>query len=238
MIVEERFYVGYSDINREMTLSNTSLLKFFENMACIHGAVAGESIKTCESRWFLSAYHVVINKRPQIEERVTVKTWSREMRGVSASREFEVYDEHGEKCITAISNWARTNAKTQKLERIGPDVAERYSGERELTNFDRPWIQKLSEPSEYLFEKEFTVERNFIDVNDHMNNVFYLDLAQLVLPDDVYAKEESREFEIAYRKAFKYGEKVLCCYAEESNAYFVTLKDENKETRAIIKLYK
>ena len=238
MVVEEKFYVGYSDINREMALSNTSLLKFFENMACIHGAIAGESIKTSSVRWFLTAYHVCVHKRPEIEERVNVRTWSREMRGASACREFEVYNEQGELCVTAISNWARTDAVTQRIERATPEVAAKYESERDRSNFDKPWIAKMVEPEIYACEKEFTVERNFIDVNNHMNNVFYLDLAELVLPDEVYAKEESREFEIAYRQAIKYGETVKCCYAETNEAYFVTVKDTEGEVRAVIKLYK
>ena len=46
MVVKEIFYVGYSDITSDLKLSDTAILKIFENMACIHGTRAGESIKT------------------------------------------------------------------------------------------------------------------------------------------------------------------------------------------------
>ena len=55
MVVKEIFYVGYSDITADLRLSDTAILKIFENMACIHGTRAGESIKTCDARWFLTA---------------------------------------------------------------------------------------------------------------------------------------------------------------------------------------
>jgi putative Mn2+ efflux pump MntP len=45
------------------------------------------------------------------------------MRGVSACREFEIYNSSGELCVVASSNWARVNAHTQKLERATPAVA-------------------------------------------------------------------------------------------------------------------
>ena len=35
MVFTESFYVGYSDINRELGLSNTSILKYFENAAAM-----------------------------------------------------------------------------------------------------------------------------------------------------------------------------------------------------------
>ena len=238
MVVKENFYVGYSDINKEMQLSNTSILKIFENMACIHGALCGESVKTSDIRWFLTAYEVNVTRRPEIEERICVHTWSREMRGVSACREFEIYDENGELCITGISNWARTNAATQRLERITPDIAAKYESEPQHTNFKKPWLEKLSEPTEYKSHREFTVDRNYIDVNNHMNNVFYLDLAELVLPDAVYEMEESKKFKIMYRRAIKYGETVGCFYSETESSYSVVLKDETDAVRAIIEFEK
>ncbi len=238
MVVKENFYVGYSDINAEMALSNASILKIFENMACIHGAFCGESIKTSVVRWFLTAYEVNVIRRPEIEERVRVHTWSREMRGASACREFEIYGEDGALCVTGISNWARTNAETKRLERATPEIAAKYESEPERTNFEKAWLEKLSEPSEYISSRKFTVERNYIDVNDHMNNVFYLDAAKLVLPDEVYALPESKRFRIMYRQAIKYGETVDCLYAETEKAYVVTLKDEKGSVRAIIEFEK
>ena len=111
MVVDEKFYVGYSDINKELKISNTALLKIFENMACIHGSMAGESIKTSKYRWFLTAYHVKVLNRPDYETYITARTWSREIRGVSACREFEIYDENGKLCVIAGEDKYR-NRKT------------------------------------------------------------------------------------------------------------------------------
>lgn len=238
MVVKEIFYVGYSDITSNLELSDTAILRIFENMACIHGTRAGESIKNCDARWFLTAYDVKIIKRPEYEDTITAHTWSRDMRGVSACREFEIYNSRGELCITAISNWARVNAQTQKLERATPAVAAAYESEKERTNFPFTWIPKLSEPESYSSERDFEVMRSFIDANRHMNNVFYLDVAKLMLPEDVYEGKDFSEFRIMYRQAIKYGEKVKCCYGETEKAYVVALKGDDGEVRAIMELAK
>lgn len=238
MVVDEKFYVGYSDINKELKISNTALLKIFENMACIHGSMAGESIKTSKYRWFLTAYHVKVLNRPDYETYITARTWSREIRGVSACREFEIYDENGKLCVIAESNWARINIETGKLDRASPDVIAAYGGEKERTNFGSAWIEKLKEPDDFAFEKEISPARMFIDVNDHMNNVCYLEVADMILPDDVYNAPESDEFEIMYRRAVKYGEEIICRYSDTENGIFVTLKDKENDLRAIIKLKK
>ena len=144
MVFKEKFYIGYSDINKDFRISNTAVLKTFENVSCMHSTAVGDGMKTSESRWFLKAYHVRIIKRPEHEEQVTACTWSRQTKGVSASREFEIYDENGDLCITGISNWVRVN-KELKPERITPEIFDCYESECDRTNFDNPWIDKLKE---------------------------------------------------------------------------------------------
>ncbi len=238
MVFTENFYIGYSDINKDFRISNTAILKTFENVSCMHSTAVGDGMKTSESRWFLKAYHVRVHKRPEHEEKITAKTWSRQTKGVSASREFEICDESGELCVTGISNWVRVN-KELKPERIKPEIFDCYESECDRTNFDSPWIDKLKENEEYSLIKEFYIDRNFIDANNHMNNVFYLDLANLVIPEEVYEKGECSEFEIMYRKAIRYGETVKCLYSETDSNYTITVKSADmSECHAVIMLYK
>ncbi|MBR4072832.1 MAG: hypothetical protein IKK24_02710, partial [Clostridia bacterium] len=71
MTIKESFYIGYSEINSNLEIRNSSVLKILENMACIHGSLAGDGIKDTDARWFLTGYKVKIHRRPEYEERVT-----------------------------------------------------------------------------------------------------------------------------------------------------------------------
>lgn len=239
MIVEDRFYVGYSDINHDKKLSNSAMLKFFEDIAGMHGNIAGENILTADTTWVLTSYHVIVLKRPLYGTKVTVRTWAHEMKGVSSYREYEILDENGERAAVALSNWAHINVKNKKLEKVSELLSASYQPEDEKTNFPEVRTKKLSEPEAYSAEKPFAVDRNFIDTNGHMNNVFYLDLADTVLPDEVYGDGEYDEFEITYRREIKYGEHIRCLYAETSDSHIVAFKGaEDSDIRAIIKLNK
>lgn len=232
MIITEKFYIGYSSTNQNLELSDSAILKMFEDVATMHGEMAGDSVKTTSIRWFLTAYDVRIHKRPKLDERVECRTWSHDMRGFVASREFEVYNEDGELVITATSNWARVDIKTGRLERVTPETGERYGTEKDRTNFESPWIGKLKEPDEYQISKEYYVDRNFIDANNHMNNVCYLDLAKCILPDAVYEKKVT-SFEIMYRKAIEYGKTVTCHYSELSDGCFIAIKCDGELMSAV-----
>jgi len=239
MVFTGKFYIGYSDITKDSTLSNTSLLKLFENVASMHSRVAKDDINESDGRWFLTGYHVKITKRPVYGETVTINTWSRDMKGVQASREFEVYNEKGELCLTGLSNWIRINAQTLRLERITPELYEAYGSEPEHTNFNYSWIEKLKESETPDFDKEFHIERNFIDANNHMNNVYYLDLVTNVLPEEIYQAGELNEFLIMYKSAIKYDETVNCSFATEDDGYRITIKSQDKsDLKAVIKLVK
>ena len=231
-MIKEKFYVGYSDINKDFELSNTAILKHFQNLTTIHGALVNDSLLTSDCAWFLTAYHVKIFNRPKYS------TWSTKIKGFLASREFEIKDDNGELMLAAVSNYVRVNKATQKIERIPSELISGY-GESDKTNFDSPWVSKLNEMGSLIFEKEYTIDRNFIDVNNHMNNVAYLELANLVLPEEVFSKKESLEFEIMYKKAVKCYQAVKCKFFEDDKFYTISVKSTDEtELYAVIKLYK
>ncbi|MEE1086592.1 MAG: thioesterase [Schaedlerella sp.] len=239
MVFSEKFYVGYSDINRKMGLSNAAIMKIFENIACMHGCEVGYGMDQTTSRWFLTAYHIKIHNRPKYATYVNVNTWSKEMKGFMGAREFEIYNEDGTLAVTANSNWTHINGETGKVERVPKEMAEVYQSEKERTNFDTIKLPKLKECEEYSIEKEFYVDRNYIDINNHMNNVCYMELANLVLPEEVYNKASCDEFEIMYRKAVAYGDTIKCLYAEIEDSYVVAINSQDlSDLHAIVKFYK
>jgi len=66
MVYTEQFYVGYSDCGADMTLRNTALLRYFENIASMHGAAVGDSPLEVPYRWVLLSYHVR-SSPPQVQ---------------------------------------------------------------------------------------------------------------------------------------------------------------------------
>lgn len=239
MIFSETFYVGYSSVNRQLELSNAAILKLFEDIASMHGSLAKDGLNDTESRWFLTGYHIKMTKRPAYDSRFLLKTWSHDMKSIQASREFEICDEKGNQLGIATSNWVRMNTQTMRPERVTQELMDAYGTENALSNFDSPWIEKLKEPENFDFVKEYKIDRNFIDANNHMNNVAYMELVNNVLPDEVYEKAESLEFTIMYKKAIQYSDTVKCCFTTTDDCYFVTIKNQDEtDLHAVIKLSK
>lgn len=231
----ENFFVGYSNTDKNLKLSDGAVLRMFEDVATMHSEAVGDGMRDSLSRWFLTAYDVRIKKRPVLGERVECITWSRDMRGCSASREFEMRTADGELAVYAVSNWARIDTAKGRLERITPELGERYGTERDRKNFEKPWIPKLKEPTELTETREFYVDRFFIDANNHMNNVCYLDIAKCVLNEDILTRPVNG-FEIMYKKAIMYKDTIICGSAAVGNEIYITIK-KGDETMAVIKMF-
>ena len=178
MIVTENFYIGYRDIYKNLTITNTAILNIFEDIAGMHAKKAGEDLKTSSTTWVLTGYKVKINKRPEFEDRVVVHTWPTSMKNITAAREFEILNENGEVLITGLSNWAHIDLKTKKLTKVTQELAEGYGLEENKTNFNELKLKKIEEPESYKYEKSYVIDWNWIDANEHMNNIYYMELAR------------------------------------------------------------
>lgn len=239
MIVSKDFYIGYRDVDSNLKMRNNAILDLFQEMAGIHGAKCGQASGTISTAWVLTAYKVNILKRPNYGQTVSAITWGREIKGITACREFEIRDEKGQLLVAATSNWAHVSVIDKKLVKIDEEVARKYEVEPERTNFDEMRLKKIVEPENYLYEKEYYVDWDWIDVNHHMNNTYYSLVAEMTLPEEIKMKNEYRGLEIMYKKEIKYKEKIKCLYVETEESYLVTIKNEDlSQLHAIVKLKK
>ena len=223
--------------NRLLTLRGIILL--LEDLACRHSDMVGfginDTLKTNLS-WVLLNWKVKILKEANYGSTVTVKTWSRDTNKLYTYRDFEIYDENNNLICIASSKWVLLSTKTGHITQITDEIRNAYNPENK-TVFEEPEISKLIEPSNANETFSFRVNRRDIDINGHMHNLYYLDLAYEALPDEVYNKRPYDSVQIQYKKEIKYGEKVICKYANYNDSHIVAIysKDE-KKLHTIIKL--
>ena len=131
--------------------------------------------------------------------------------------------------IRAASQWALISIDTGRIFRPTQEILELFKVEDMNVFANDSEMDKLQEPDKYDDIKEFIVPREYIDINKHMNNIYYIDVAYEVLPEDVYFNKEFNYFEINYRKQITLGEKLKCYYSVEGDTHTVTIKSEDDE---------
>ena len=110
-----------------------------------------------------------------------------------------------------------------------------YEIEPEKSSTDISLLDKLKEPEKYSNVVSYTINREMIDINGHVHNLDYLDLAYKALPEKAYTKE-FKKIDIMYKKEIKLDDTVKCFYSNENSVHTVVIKSEDEAIlHAIIK---
>lgn len=239
--IENEFHLTIRDINDKTELTNKAILSFFEDIGGYHSDLAGYGLKDIERTklsWVLLHWKVQVLKRVKYGECPTlkVKTWSRGSKLACCLRDYEIYDSNGELCVVATSKWALIHLE-KGLMKLTDEILDKYTTETKtyFSDFD---FKKLQEPTSFSNTYSYTVSRRDLDINNHMHNLNYLDLAYETLPENVYKNNDFKNFEIMYKNGAFLNSKLKCFYSEVENKHFVTIKSEDLKTlHCIIKLY-
>ncbi len=240
MLFEDTFKMGLKDIGIDNLIKNRAMLEILENIAAYHSDLVGfgaNDTAKIKLTWILLDWKLEIKNRPKYGQDIKVVTWSRTANKFFTYRDFEIYS-NGELVAIASSKWTLINIEKRKMTRITEDIIDKYKPEDRHV-FDNPDIDKLEVPEKFTSEVEYTVIRKDIDINKHMHNLYYLDLAYEALPEDVY--QEDRPFDnvrIMYKKEIMFGDTVKCQYVKEKNKHIVVIKSQDeKKLHAVIELY-
>ncbi len=225
------YRVGVEELGYGTDASIKALLVFMEDAACWHSALAGYGVREVETKqraWVVLDWKVKIHEIPVYEQILNVSTWSRKMDGIRAYRDYEVKDETGKIIVSATSRWILTDTQRRRPVRLTDDIVQAYETDGTYTAFDEE-IEKL-EYDEDMIENSVTtnynVRRSDIDVNRHVHNIQYIDIAYEAMPDEVFfdfIKGRYRNFHILYKKEIMYKDTVVCKYFEKNGQHTIVM---------------
>lgn len=235
---EHDFEIGLRDIGNANFLSNKSILAFLENIGSYHSDSINfglNNIPLTHSSWVLLGWKVKVLKRPVYGDKLHIVTWAKNPEKFYTYRDFEVYNSNNELVIVATSKWVLIDTNTGKLKPIPEEIINLYNPDtKNALPEEECLFKKLNVSENYIYSCSYIVSRSQIDLNNHMHNLYYLDMAYEVLPEDVY-NNMFNYFEISYKKQIRLHEQVKCHYIFEENTHKVIVKSlDEKTTHAII----
>ncbi len=235
MLVARDCFIDFRSVDAELNITNSGLLNIFEDIACLHAQRIGEDISKSDLRWLLISYRVHILRCPKYGEEVTVTTWSKDYRNVTATREFELRDASGELIVTCWSQWARVNIRTKELVRLTDEAMAPYESEPERTNFGKS--PRITEPSEHQSETEMLIDWRWMDNNRHMHNSYYPDAAEHILPEEIRSQLSECDFDVVYKQEITQDAVICFMITETENDWVVTMKSADKSILHSIVVY-
>ncbi len=239
MAFSRKFHIGFRAVNSDMGIKNSELLNILVDMAIMHGETCGEHLGDSERRWLLHGYRVNFISRPRYGAEIEITTWPTFFKNITSTREFEVKDSEGNLLATVLSDWSRVDITTKKLVKITPEEVEAYSPDASHTNYNLFKMPRLTETDSYEYEKSFIADWKFMDMYGHMNNTYYMDIAEHMLPEEVRSDVSELDFDIVYKQEIAENTEVKCRYAEDDEAYTVSFRSmDDSMLHTIVKFYK
>lgn len=240
MVYEEDLKIGIDDVEKNGCITNRAILRLLEDIGSYHSDKAGYGLLDIEKNgisWILLDWKVHVLKRPKYGEKVLVRTWGRNPKKVTVARDYEILNKNNELCVIGTSKWALIDIQNKKPTRITQEVINKYEIE-EKSVFEDIELDKVNVPNEFLTSSTFIPTRRNIDVNGHMHNSHYLELAYEALPEEVYKNRPYNNFRISYKKEIKLGDTITCYYNFKDNKHSIIFKNNKDNTvNSVIELW-
>ena len=230
MKLEQTFFVGVQDVDSKKKITNKALIEMISNISMLHGVVAGqtsaEGVSTVS--WIVISWKLKVYDRPQMFSTLRVQTWAQSYARVKANRDYIVYDEADRIIAKATAVWVPIDVKSGRFLRVTPEHMEPFDPEPDKQNFPEfsfPTLRKFELP--VLQRQEITADRSMVDYNDHVHNSNYMDLADLVLPEDVY-QTTFDDVMIIYKLEVCCGDRIALEYSENEGKHYVAVRSVPK----------
>lgn len=234
---EVEYIVSAHDTDIRNHCKLTNILNYLQEAAGRHAAKFGlDSVNLMNNNigWVLSRLKVQMLHYPEWQEKVIIRTWTRESIGILSYRDFEILNEKREIIGKGTSAWLmidilkRRPIRPKSFTDNFPNNPEEISLTKEL--------RKLPEQKD--LEKVFSLPVMYsdVDINHHVNNVKYARWQIDAIPVSALLDRSIKDFEIDFLHEAKLGEKVtISCKKEEDTYYTNTYNGEFVNSRAIIK---
>ncbi len=203
------------DMYRRLRLSR--LFELFQEASIRHTEHLGMGRdKTLDKGilWVLLMQRAEISRMPEYDEEIVLRSWPGKTMHLLFPRYYAVDTVSGEPLIRASALWSLVDAETRKVvfpERYGIVINGSETGE------EIPLPRTLPR-TEGQAEQQFTVPYSFVDLNGHMNNTRYFDLAEDCL-GAAAAGKLLREINTEYLNEAPFGETFSLQWAVDGDTY-------------------
>lgn len=217
--------VRFSEAAVDKKLSITGLMNYLQDCSIFQSEDIGSGFSSMEQvrkGWLLSAWNVEVLRRPNVAEEITIGTWPYDFKGIYGLRNFVIMDRDGNYLVKADSCWFLTNIDTGRpVKPTAEDIAPYPVVEPRLDMEDLP--RKIVLPDGLEEVGRVTVLKSHLDINQHVNNVQYVDIACEAIPND----REICGVRAEYKREAVLGDEIVIRSLEQDGTYFISLGAED-----------
>ncbi len=231
-IWKETYTIRSYEVDARGNISVLSICNFMQDAAGRHADALGVAVQDLlpdNYTWVLSRLALRMDSYPGRRDQMQVYTWPSGIQKLFALRDFRLTDRDDRVVGASVTAWLIVDAKTRRPVRIKPfvDKINPVSSDRAL--IER--LDKLPKLEQHDYEKRFCVRYRDLDVNQHVNNVGYIEWIIESIPPVVQNTGTIAGLEINYLSEAILGDRIIsrCQPKDEDHNVFLhsIIREEN-----------
>lgn len=218
-IDREQLLLRSKDVDLHRNLRLSRLFELLQEASIRHTEQLGMGReKTLDKGilWIVGLQRAEICRMPVYDEQIVLKSWPGKTMHLFFPRYYQIETAAGEVLVRASALWSLVDQETRKLvfpEKYGVEIEGVSTGE-EIALPASPRKLELTE------ERPFRVPFSYVDLNGHMNNTRYFDLAEDCIP----AAEEGRSLRLVqteYVSEARLGDTLSVRWGEQNGVFYL-----------------
>jgi len=211
-IWQEAFPVRFGSIDKSDRLTLDAIFQFFQEAAICHAEnlnVGREDMLRTGQIWILSRMSVIVDRRPNYFENITVRSWPRGGEKLFAVRDYDIRDKDNIPVVRARSGWIVLDVEKRRPLRPQSvmDSLPQNEGENALSPEDGA-IAALEERSNLQKVSGRKALYTDLDFNGHVNNVRYIQWIEDSLAPQFLENADRMRLDINYLNEILGGEDI------------------------------
>ena len=208
-IFEKEHQVSYYECDATRRITIPMLINIMMHVSGEQSHALGvgdEQLNDKGLAWIVLQYEMNITQVPEFYKTIKVTTQAMSYNKLFCYRDFNVYDEAGNLCVTAHSTFVLLDVTQRKMVRIQDEVVAPFEAEFSKKLIRTPKPEKVAD--ELTVSNEYRVRYLDIDSNQHVNNSKYIDWAMDTLDYEFLTTHKLTYLNIKFEKEVYYGDRI------------------------------
>lgn len=208
------FTVQIHEAGPDLKARIKTLFNYMQISADQHSKSLGTSVSTMSEKnltWVYSRFYAVVNKYPELYEKIYCTTWRSVVLKGLVCREFAINGHDGEVLVRATSSLALIDKTARKPVPIPESITSQLEeGKGRSVDFPGDIVEHKDE-YDYIYDVKTRYED--IDINGHMNNASYAGIFFESAFENLRDTKIMKSIDISFRGEIIYGDELECTMA-------------------------
>ena len=204
--MQRDIFVPLSHCDNTSRLSVPFMFNMFMDIATDHANELHLSSKDLgeDMFWLATRTKIIVNRRPQMSEKVTLATWPQKAVRVRANRHYTISDSEGV-AVLGKTEWAVINTASGKLQRLNDIYGEDFEFCEDVS-CEESYARISDKFDDAEVFAQYKICSNDIDIGQHMNNAAYIRALFSLFSTKELNDSNVKEIDITYKNQSYEGE--------------------------------